>query len=99
MPKEKTLEGIIKITSKPIGFVEIEGQEEDPVVFEEDLNCALNRDKVEIEIIGKEKGRNGRPDKPKARVLKVLERSKTKFVGTIEKFGAGLVLIVDDFKF
>ena len=105
MSQNKTIQGIIKITAKPIGFVTPEGEEskdKDIIVFEEDLNTALNRDRVEIEIIGKESGRRGAPDKPKGKVVKVLERAKTEFVGTLTKSKESegeLVLLTDDFKF
>ena len=89
--------GIIKITSKPTGFVELisetEAEGENVIIFEEDLNCALNRDEVEIEITGKSY------DKKKGRVIKIIKRNKTDFVGTIKKSATGFLLIPDDFKF
>lgn len=93
MQKEKILEGIIKITAKPTGFITIENGDNDIIVFEEDLNCALNRDKVEVEIIGRSF------DKQKGRVKKIIERNKTKFVGTLKRSATGFSLIPDDFKF
>src|SRR3989344_285707 len=93
--------GTIKITAKPIGFVDIDPEtpkSEDAIIFEEDLNCALNRDRVEIEVIGKEPGRKGAADRPKGRVFQILERSKTEFVGTLKKDSTKFLLIPDDFK-
>lgn len=85
--------GIIKITAKPIGFVMIEGKDEDVVVFEENLNCALDKDEVEVEIIGKDR------DRKKGRITKIIKRNKISFVGTLEKSGSGLSFIPDDWKF
>ncbi len=105
MENKKTVTGTIKITPKPIGFFDPEpAKSNEPIppsiiIFEEDLNCALNRDKVEVEIIGTEPGRNGKEARMKGRVIKVLERNKTHFVGSIEKREGKFVLVPDDFKF
>ena len=75
----KKLVGIIKITAKPLGFVVVENQPEDIIVFEENLNCALDKDEVEVEIIGRDRNRK------KGKITKIIKRNKTNFVGTIEK--------------
>src|SRR3989344_1728629 len=98
---KKKLIGIIKITPKPLGFVTpvearpraSRGVSNDIIVFEENLNCALDKDEVEVEIIGKDR------DKKKGRITKIIKRNKTKFVGTIEKSGSSLIFKPDDFKF
>ncbi len=89
----KILKGIIKVTAKPIGFVVVPGRDEDIIVFEENLNCALDRDEVEVEIIGKDRGRD------KGKVLRVARRSRTEFVGTIEKEGNKIFFRPDDPRF
>lgn len=106
--KSKYLTGIIKITAKPIGFVTPLSDEpkarnlsEDIVVFEENLNSALDKDEVEVEIIGKD------PTPPKlrgasrfkGRIVRVIKRNKTRFVGTVERVSSGLIFRPDDFKF
>ncbi|MEK7635095.1 MAG: ribonuclease R [Patescibacteria group bacterium] len=91
--KRKILKGIIKITAKPLGFVMVEGREDDIIVFEENLNCALDKDEVEVEIIGKDR------DRKKGRITKIIKRNKTNFVGTVEKTSTGLTFKPDDFKF
>lgn len=91
--KSKTLQGIIKLTAKPTGFVEVEGKDIDIIVFEEGLNCALNKDEVEVEIIGKSY------DKAKGRVKKITKRNKTRFVGVLKKTLSGFIFLADDFKF
>jgi ribonuclease R len=91
--QSKRFTGIIKITAKPIGFVVIPGKEDDIMVFEENLNCALDKDEVEVEVIGKDRSRK------KGRVTKIIKRNKLQFVGTIEKSGSRVVFKPDDFKF
>ncbi len=95
----KVVEGLIRVSSKPIGFVEVSGYEQDIVVYEEDLNTALNKDKVKIEIVGKDFSKRGAEPRFKGKVLEVLERKRTEFVGTIEKSPFGLELLPDDWKF
>lgn len=89
----KTIQGVIKITAKPMGFVQVEGSEQDIIIFEDGLNCALNRDEVEVEVIGKSY------DKQKGVVKKILKRNKTRFVGVLKKSEKGLIFAADDFKF
>lgn len=96
--KNKKIVGTIRVTSKPLGFFTPEGsegngREDDIIIFEENLNCALDRDKVEVEVMGFDR------ERPKGKVLKVLERNKTKFVGTIEKDGQKIFFRPDDFRF
>jgi len=93
--KVKKITGIIKITSKPLGFVTVGGskREEDIVVFEEDLNCALDKDEVEVEIIGKDR------ERAKGKIIRVIKRNKTRFVGTIQKEDKNIFFRPDDFKF
>ena len=57
------------------------------------MNCALDKDEVEIEIIGKDR------DRKKGKVTKIIKRNKTNFVGTLEKSGNGLSFVPDDWKF
>ncbi|MEK7117152.1 MAG: ribonuclease R [Patescibacteria group bacterium] len=91
--KTKMMRGIIKLTAKPTGFVEVEGRDDDIIVFEEGLNCALNKDEVEVEIIGKSY------DKQKGVVKKIIKRNKIRFVGTLKKTPSGFIFLPDDFKF
>lgn len=93
------LKGIIKITAKPMGFVMIDGirSDKDIIIFEENLNCALDKDEVEVEIVGKDFSRG--MVRNKGRVVKILKRNKLDFVGTIEKSGNSFVFVPDDFKF
>src|SRR3989344_4140216 len=86
--KVKKITGIIKITSKPLGFVTVGGSKR-----EEDLNCALDKDEVEVEIIGKDR------ERAKGKIIRVIKRNKTRFVGTIQKEDKNIFFRPDDFKF
>jgi ribonuclease R len=96
--KAKVLRGTIKITPKPLGFIIVPERERDIIVFEENLNCALDRDEVEVEVIGRERGKDGE-SREKGRVLKIIKRHKTDFVGVIEKREGGFYFVPDDIRF
>ncbi len=93
-PKIKFAKGTISLTGKGIGYVEVEGFKDDIEIQNERLNTAYHGDTVEIEIGHPE----GRERRIQGRVLKVLERRKNNFVGTIEKVGIQTCLIADDRK-
>lgn len=75
-----------------MGFLTLENKDE-IVVFEESLNCVLDKDEVEVEIIGRDR------DRKKGKVTKIIKRNKEQFVGTLENQGRGLVFVPDDWRF
>ena len=84
-------EGIVRVTGKGIGYFPIPDADEDFEIQPENLNAALNRDKVRVESLQKEiLGRK------QARVIEIVERHKTGFVGTLEKTEKGFFLVPDD---
>ncbi|MDO8492388.1 MAG: ribonuclease R, partial [bacterium] len=89
----KTLEGIISITSKKTGFVSVENVEEDIMITDENLGCALHRDTVKIEVL-KERLYGRKTGK----VVEVLARRQTQFVGVVEKENGEIFVIPDNSK-
>jgi len=84
-------EGTIHVTGKGVGYFPIPDLDEDFEIQPENLKSALNRDRVRIEPLGKESfGRK------QAKVIDIVERHKTEFVGTLEKTTSGFFLIPDD---
>ncbi|MFZ2484711.1 MAG: ribonuclease R [Minisyncoccia bacterium] len=91
--KENILEGIIRVTGKGVGYFDVSDSEDDLEVQPENLAAALNRDRVKIERLDKDiLGRK------QARVIEVVERNKTEFVGTLQIDGADHFLVPDDKK-
>lgn len=85
------LEGIIRVTGKGVGYFSLSEKEEDLEIQPENINTALNRDRVKIEPLGNEIfGRK------QAKVVEIVERHKIDFVGTLEKDGKNFFLIPDD---
>ncbi|MDP2641972.1 MAG: ribonuclease R [bacterium] len=82
--KSKTFEGVIRVTGKGVGYFSVEGQDQDLEVQPENMTTALNRDRVKVEPLDREIfGRK------QARVIEIVERHKTEFVGTLEKDDGG----------
>jgi ribonuclease R len=89
---EKTLKGIINITSIGTGYLRSENKEEDIKIESALLNTALNNDEVEVFLLPQKKG-----ERRQGEVVKVLKRAKKRFVGTIEKKkGKSFAFLVPD---
>ncbi len=85
--------GTVTTTRKGLGFIPDPNDLENDFFIEEgNLNCALNQDTVEVEILVKS-GEN-----KSARVTKVLERYRDHFVGTVEEREGILGIVPDERK-
>lgn len=71
--------GTLEITRSGMGFVTLDGAEEDVIVRPSDFNTALHGDKVRLRL---RPGRNGR--RPQGIVEEVLRRRRTEFIGRLE---------------
>ncbi|MEK7088840.1 MAG: ribonuclease R [Patescibacteria group bacterium] len=76
---EKTIQGIISISSKGTGYVKVLDYEEDPEIDFKHLNTALHGDTVEILQHPKGHGRLT------GEVLKIISRAKMGFSGVLEE--------------
>lgn len=91
--KLPTLEGRLHVNPKGFGFVSIEGRDQDLFVSEKNLATALDGDQVRVEII------HARGSyRTEAEVLAVVERSRTKTVGTFKRQGTFAFVHPDDQK-
>ncbi|MEX0931403.1 MAG: ribonuclease R [Candidatus Paceibacterota bacterium] len=87
--KGKTKERItqtISVFGKGEGLVVVNGKEYR--VYPEDLNTALDGDTVALEL-------QERKNNPKAKVVKIEKRKRTKFVGTVKKESGSLIVSPD----
>lgn len=89
--KNNSLEGLIRITGKGVGYFPMVNADEDFEIQPENLKTALNRDTVRVEDLNQEiLGRK------QAKVVEIVERHKTEFVGIYEKDGGNSFLVPDD---
>lgn len=90
-------EGTVRVTGKGVGYFSLDqvGKEgeQDIEIQPENINTALTGDKIRLEILGKELY-----NRKQGKVLEVLERKKTRFVGIFDKSkeGDGAFVIPDD---
>lgn len=72
-------EGTIDMTSRKTAYFICEDFEEDVFIPTNNLNHALDKDKVKVYVYNRRRGK-----KPEGEVIEVLERAKSEFVGVID---------------
>ena len=72
-------EGTIDMTSRKTAYFLCEEFEEDVFIPTNNLNHALDKDKVKVYVYNRRKGK-----RPEGEVIEVLERAKSEFVGVID---------------
>jgi len=77
--KTDYVEGKIDMTSRKTAYFVSAELEEDVFIPTNNLNKALDKDKVKVYIYNRRKGR-----KPEGEVVEIIERYKTEFVGVID---------------
>jgi ribonuclease R len=77
---QQALKGKLEVTRSGMGYVIVEGQDNDVLVRPGDFNNALNGDTVRVKVV-KENLRSG---KKEGKVTEVIERKQTEFIGTIQ---------------
>ena len=80
--------GVVDLTQRGAAYIISDDIEEDVFVSQQNLNHALNKDRVKIYLFAKKKNKQAEGE-----VVEILERVKTKFVGTIERSGNFAFLI------
>jgi ribonuclease R/exosome complex exonuclease DIS3/RRP44 len=79
LAKADYIEGTIDMTSRKTAYFVSPELEEDVFIPTNNLNKALDKDKVKVYIYNRRRGR-----KPEGEVVEILERAKTEFVGVID---------------
>lgn len=90
--KTNRLTGIISISGKGTGYVKTLGRKEDVEIDWKFLRTALHGDTVEIILHPRKSGRDA------GEVVQILERTKTRFAGTLEHENSMFFLRPDDIK-
>lgn len=86
-PKQQEKTGILSVTSRGFGFVELRDGSE-VFVRAQHMQQAFHRDLVRIQILKKQSG-----EKPDGKVIDVIQRHQTQFIGTykVDRFGEWLM--------
>lgn len=88
------IEGRIQITQSGMGFVIVDGLEEDIKVHRGDVGVALPGDIVKVKLSGS----NKRSGQPKGKVVEIIKRGKDFYVGKVKRTSATTYLIEPDVK-
>ncbi|MBP3192349.1 ribonuclease R [Natronogracilivirga saccharolytica] len=88
-----TVEGIYSETRHGSGYVKVEGLERDIRIPSKHTHTALDKDRVRVAVQNK-----SRSDRTEGKVVEVLERGKSFFVGTFQKESKNTYLIIPDEK-
>jgi len=98
-PKRKTireskyLEGTLFLTSKGVGYVDVDQLEDDIEIAPNLLNTALHKDKVKILLHSKKGGR-----RKSGEIIEITKRSNVGFAGVLEKKNGNFFLIPNNQK-
>ncbi|MDV6167745.1 ribonuclease R [Flavobacterium sp. DG1-102-2] len=79
LAKADYVEGTIDMTSRKTAYFVSPELEDDVFIPTNNLNKALDKDKVKVYIYNRRRGR-----KPEGEVVEIIERAKTEFVGVID---------------
>jgi len=85
-----SVEGRIDIIASGAGYVRVEGGEEDIFIHNKNVGVALHGDRVLVKVM------SSRGSRAEGKILSILERRRTEFVGTIHKQQGRLMLVADD---
>ncbi|KKS86795.1 MAG: Ribonuclease R [Parcubacteria group bacterium GW2011_GWC1_43_11] len=91
--KTSTLEGVIGITPKGIGYVKIPDREEDIEIDSLFLNTALHRDTVRVMLHPQTPG-----ERVSGEVVEILTRNKMEYVGVLERHQDFYFLVPQDMR-
>ncbi|SDD88093.1 ribonuclease R [Niabella drilacis] len=84
---EQLLKGTLEVTKSGRGFVIVPGLEEDVLIRPEDLRNAMDGDVVRVKLT------SGYDVKLKGKIMEVVQRNRTEFIGTLQlNRGFGFVL-------
>lgn len=86
-----TIEGVLEVTQRGAAYLVPDEGEEDIFISANDLNHALNGDRVAVTLYARKKGK-----RPEGFVLEVMHRSKTDYVGTLQRNKNFSFLVPDD---
>ena len=89
--KNTSLSGVISVTRKGVGYIEHSNLIEDLEIAPDQLGTALNGDTVDATMLDAQKNK-----RLQGKVVKIIARAKTDFVGTLEQRDNTTILISDD---
>ena len=94
----KLITGTISTIAKGAGFIDDPAKPEESIYIEPGaLNTALNKDEVEVRILGTKKKPDGKMEKT-GEVVRVISRTKDQYVGVVTIENGEILVVPDDRK-
>ncbi|MFO7847284.1 MAG: ribonuclease R [Balneolaceae bacterium] len=90
--EDNTHTGILDVTSRGDGYVIVAGRDQDIKIPSRQMSTALDRDKVKVRITGYHKKSN----KAIGKIVEIVERARSKFVGTLHEEAHNTYIIKPD---
>jgi len=91
LPDYSLFTGVVDMTQRGAAYVVVEDLEEDIYVSKSLTGMALNGDTVTVELIRQKKG-----SRLEGKIIEVVERSRTQFVGTLQKMKKFAFVVPDN---
>lgn len=88
--------GKLAMTKQGLGFVTVEGTDEQVFIPPRFRGMAVHGDTVEVSLFAQPTRQQEEGDKPEGEITRVIERGRTDLVGTLEKSKNFFVVIPDD---
>lgn len=92
-PSVSTVQGVVSVTGKGVGYVAHESFDEDIEIPTGSLNTALDGDEVSVALLPRLKG-----ERQQGEVENVLKRARVDFVGALKKDAGGWFMVPDSRK-
>lgn len=92
--RNSLIEGKIQITQSGMGFVVVDGMDEDIKIYRRDVGTALQDDIVKVKLTKT----NKRGGQPTGKILDIVRRGKDFYVGTVKRTGTTTYIIQPDIK-
>ena len=86
--------GVLSINKRGFGFVSVDEVSDDIFISPKDLKDAFHQDRVLVQLKKKQNGA-----RQEGRIIKVIQRGRTRLVGILKKGKRELILLADDVKF
>ena len=92
----QTVVGMLQMTKQGLGFVKVEGVDEEVFIPPRFRGMAVHGDKVEVSLFAPRAKGSKEGEKREGEIVKVLERGRVDLVGTLEKSRNFYIVIPDD---
>jgi ribonuclease R len=97
--KPNRLIGRLRVNKRGFGFVHLEGMEEEIFIAPKSMGTGLHDDIVEVVLFARRASRTREDERQEGEVVRIVERTRTTVVGTLEHSTRFFFVIPDDERF